>query len=58
MRLGILYNQQNLENCVKMCGFLSVICQVKIGHFLTFNDSPITPNEKPENYILSLHLFD
>ena len=41
-----------------MCRFLSVICQVKIGHFLTFNGSPITPNEKPENYTLSLHLFD
>ena len=36
----------------------SVICQVKIGHFLTFNGGPITPNEKPENYTLSLHLFD
>ena len=54
----IFFLQDKLWNCVKKCRFLSVICQVKIGHFLTFNGSPITPNEKPENYTLSLHLFD
>ena len=30
----------------------------KIGHFRTDNDSPITYNEKPENYSLRPILFD
>ena len=30
----------------------------KIGQFRTANDSPITPNEKPQNYTLLPILFD